>query len=146
MDDNSSSAFSYDEFSVESETSRGGLCVKGKRGETKIKSGLFTIKRRFDGKMKKIYLFNTADCRNSQMLNAVTGMPYNDPDVKYLLGSVHEDSIFKVKFLTRENKMPGIVLCFDSPEQYERHLNCTLQQKTKEEWEYKNLNYRVSMR
>lgn len=146
MDDNSSSAISYDEFSLESEASLGGLCNKGKRGETKVKSGLFTVLRKIEGKMKRVHLFNTADHRNSQMLNAVTGIPYNDEDNrfdKFRLGSEHEDSIFKVKFLTRENRMPGLVLCYDSPEQYERHLSCTVKENIKADWEDKNLKYRI---
>jgi hypothetical protein len=150
MDDDSSSAYSNEQYSVASEASRGGLCDKGKRGETRIRSGLFTIKRRCEtGKMKKIHLFNTEDRQNSQIINAVTGIPYNDESndsIKFRLGSEHENSIFKVKYLTRENRMPGLVLCYDSPEQYERHVFCTLPQAIKTAWEEKHLYYRISMR
>ena len=146
MDDNSSSTMSYDEETIESELS-GGVCKKGRRGEPKVKSGLFIIKRRNEGKLKRIYLFNTADFRNSQMINAVTGMPYREEGVKtkFVLGTEHENSIFKVKFLTRENKMPGLILCYDSPEQYERHTFCTINEKIKTEWNDKNLRYRQNM-
>ena len=150
MDDNSSTSYTMESSSVETELT-GGVCKKGKRGEPKIKSGVYTIRRRdkTDGRMKNIQLFNTADYQNTTMVNAVTGIPYNDEGEnwrKFKMGSEHEDSIFKVKFLTRENNIPGLVLCYDSPEQYERHTFCTISQKIKDDWENKNLYYRVAQR
>jgi hypothetical protein len=143
MDDNSSSAFSFDdEPSLQSEMT-GGVCRKGKRGEPKVKSGVFIIKRKQEGKTKKVHLFNTADYRNSRMVNAVTGIPYSDEGIKFMMGSEHEDSIFKVRFVTRENNIPGLVLCYDNPEQYESHTFCTLNDKIKKAWEDKNLEYRL---
>ena len=146
MDDNSSTAFSSDdEPSIQSEMT-GGVCRKGKRGEPKVKSGIFTIKRKQDGKTKKIHLFNTADYRNSYMVNAVTGIPYSDEGTnskKFMMGSEHEDSIFKVRFVTRESNIPGLVLCYDNPEQYEAHTFCKLNEHIKKDWEDKNLEYRV---
>ena len=143
MDDSISSSFySSEDFSIESEELTGGVCRKGKRGEPKIKSSIYTIKRRKEGIMEKIYLFNTAECRNSILINAVTGMPYHEEGVKFTVGSVHEDSIFKVKFVTRERNIPGLLLCYDSPEQYERHTCSTLHENIKRSWEEKNLHYR----
>ena len=146
MDDNSSSAISFDELSIESELS-GGVCRKGKRAEPRVKSGVYAIKRKHEGRMKRVHLYNTADCRNSRMVNAVTGIPYNEEGAswKFTVGSIHEDSIFKVKFVTRENKMPGLLLCYDSPEQYERHTFCTINENIKKKWEDKNLEYRLDM-
>ena len=150
MDETSSTSYSMDDSTVETELT-GGVCKKGKRGEPQIKSGIYTIRRidPSDGKMKNIHLFNTSDYRNTKMVNAVTGIPYNDEGEnrrKYKMGSEHEDSIFKVKFLTRENDIPGIVLCYDSPEQYERHTFCTINQDIKSAWEEKNLYYRISQK
>lgn len=152
MDENSSTTFTFEDHSIESEMT-GGVCKKGKRGEPKIKSGMYTIRRKdtTDGKMKRVYLFNTSDYRNTTIVNAVTGIPYNEEGEnvnwkKIKMGSKHEDSIFKVKFLTKENNIPGLVLCYDSPEQYERHTFCTISQEIKNDWEEKNLYYRQSIR
>jgi hypothetical protein len=150
MDENSSTTYTMDDHSIETEMT-GGVCKKGKRGEPKIKSGMYTIMRRdkTDGRLKRIHLFNTADYRNTHMVNAVTGIPYNEEGEtrrKFKMGSEHEDSVFKVKFVTRENKIPGLVLCYDSPEQYERHTFCTISQDTKNAWEDKNLYYRIDQR
>ena len=147
MDDNSSSAASYDEISLDTEIS-GGVCVKGKRGEPKVKSGVFTIKRKNnEGKKKAINLFNTADYRNTALVNAVTGIPYYHAESrrKYTIGSEHEDSIFKVRFVTRENGIPGLVLCYDSPEQYENHTFCTVNEDIKSAWDEKNHAYHRRM-
>jgi hypothetical protein len=147
MDDNSSSAMSYDEISLDTEIS-GGICVKGKRGEPKVKSGVFTIKRKnHEGRTKSVNLFNTADYRNTGLVNAVTGLPYYHDETrrKFTIGSEHEDSIFKVRFVTRENKIPGLVLCYDSPEQYENHIFCTVNQNIKSSWEDKNQSYHRRM-
>jgi hypothetical protein len=151
MDENSSTTYTFDDSqSIETELT-GGVCKKGKRGEPKIKSGMYTIRRRdkTDGKMKRVHLFNTSDYRNTYMVNAVTGIPYNGEGEtwkKFKMGSQHEDSIFKVKFLTREHNIPGLVLCYDSPEQYERHTLCTISQEIKNNWEEKNLYYRQSQK
>jgi hypothetical protein len=110
----------------------------------KLKAGVYTIKRRMDGCMKKINLFNTAESLNALIINAVTGIPYyNDGgEIKYRIGSAQENDVFKVKFLTGENKIPGILLCYDSPEQYERHTVCTLDDRLKRRWHENNAQYR----
>jgi hypothetical protein len=110
----------------------------------KTKAGLHTIKRRINGRMKKITLFNTAETINSVLINAITGIPYyNDGGkLKYRVGTAQEHDVFKVKFLTGENNVPGIVLCYDSPEQYERHLMCKLDDSIKQKWHNKNCEYK----
>jgi hypothetical protein len=110
----------------------------------KLRAGVYTIKRRIDGRIKKINLFNTSESLNALIINAVTGIPYyNDGgDIKYRIGSAQENDVFKVKFITGENKIPGILLCYDNPEQYERHTVCTLDDKLKRSWHENNALYR----
>lgn len=110
----------------------------------KVRAGVHTIKRRLNGRMKKIHLFNTAESINSLLVNAITGIPYyNDGgDLKYKVGTAQEYDVFKVKFLTGENNIPGILLCYDSPEQYERHLMCKLDDRIRRKWHSKNAEYK----
>jgi hypothetical protein len=119
--------------------------------ETIVKSGVYSIKRRKDMRTVRVYLYNTAEHRNAPIVNAVTGIQYRseEEDVwnpnSYIpnpkIGSAQEDSLFKVKFVTRENKLPGLLLFYDSPEQYERHTESTLCEKIKKYWHDKRAGY-----
>jgi len=89
-----------------------------------------------DGSVKrqtiKIHLYNTAMSTGSRIVNAVTGYSYsNNGKLKYTVGSSQEDDLFKVRFNTFQEKVPGITLFFDSPEQYERHLGKTVNESIK---------------
>lgn len=152
MTDNQSCASSY--FGSEYEPSvytRDTTVSKSKQDKMKeqddkkkVKAGMYTIKRRVDGRMKKINLFNTAESLNSLIINAITGIPYyNDGgELKYKIGTAQEHDVFKVKFITGENGIPGILLCYDSPEQYERHTVCKLSDDIKQKWHEKNMQYK----
>lgn len=88
------------------------------------RSSVYTIKRKINGKMKKINLFNTTTTANSPIVNAITGFPFGSiGEKKYLVGSSMQDDLFKVRFLTRENGIPGLTLFYETPEHYERHTN-----------------------
>jgi len=112
---------------------------------------VYTITRIVEDKDKKvkkqIKLHNTPQFLHSHMINAVTGIPYyNDKkSIRYILGTEQEDDIFKVKFLSGENKIPPILLCYDSPEQYEKHTQCVVSSSVKELWHNKNMIYRRKM-
>jgi hypothetical protein len=107
----------------------------------------YTIYRRVDGKQKQINLHNTPQYLHSQMINAVSGIPYyNDKGaVRYILGTEQEDDVFSVKFMSGENNIPPILLCYDSPEQYEKHTQTTVSDSIKDLWRKKNAKYRQKM-
>ena len=115
--------------------------AKGFRLEAKS----YTIKRKIDGKSKNILLFPTEEHINAHMFNAVTGIPYyNDGGpIRYTIGTFQEDDVFKVKFISGENGVPPCMLCYDSPEQYEKHTQISLKQNVKEKWYTKNQAYRL---
>jgi hypothetical protein len=82
---------------------------------------------------KKIRLYNSSVYTNSPIINAVSGLAYHtDGNQKYKVGSVQEDGLFKVRFLTRESNLPGMTLFYDSPDQYERHLGVIVNDNIKQ--------------
>ena len=105
--------------------------VKGKKFSPPDKKGntasVHTITRFMTNNgvnvMKKIRLYNSSINTNAPIINAMTGLAYyTDGNVRYKVGSSQEDELFKVRFLTREENLPGLTLFYDSPDQYERHL------------------------
>jgi len=114
---------------------------------------VYTITRKVEDKekqmkvKKQIKLYNTPQYLHSHIINAVTGIPYyNDKkSVRYILGTEQEDDVFMVKFLSGENNIPPILLCYDSPEQYEKHTQCVVNNSIKELWHNKNMAYRRKM-
>ena len=102
----------------------------------------FRMVNRKIGRRKKIKLcyFTTSFVPNSKIVNAITGFSYRDedPKIKYLVGSIQEDLLFKVSISNGENKQGPVLLFYDSPEQYERHQKMTLPQSLKEKWQEKN--------
>lgn len=93
-------------------------------------------------RMKKIKLFNSSLYTNSPIINAVTGLAYyREGFLKYKIGSVHEDDLFKVRFLTHEGDLPALTLFYDSPDQYERHLGCIVNKNIKEKCNLRQKKY-----
>jgi hypothetical protein len=80
-----------------------------------------------DGKMKKLLLFGCGDV-GTTIRNAVTGEKYYGHKV----GSKSEDIYFKARLCTGEfgNDVP--MLFYDSAEQYEKHMNCFVDQSIKD--------------
>lgn len=111
--------------------SRSSRNVRNKKEE--VKASMYFIHRKIDKhKKKKINIFNTSIQINSHIINATTGFPCVDENMKYYsVGSKEEHLFFKVKFVSGENNIPGITLFYDGPEQYERHMNTTLSESTK---------------
>jgi hypothetical protein len=149
MDDSSTEINSYShsvyEESIASESTHHN---HNNIGGNSFEPNCYRLKRKIDGKQKKILLFPSQEHVNAHMINAITGIPYYNDDgpYQYKIGSVQEDDVFKVKFLTGENKIPPITLCYDSPEQYEKHLSNTVDGGIKEKWYRKNQAYKMRMK
>ena len=94
--------------------------------------GCFQIKRKnADRKIKNITVYASGS-QGTTIRNACTGIKI----AGYKVGSVDEDFLFSVIISCSE--IPGrrepLVLFYDSPEQYERHLFSIIQQHEKREW------------
>jgi hypothetical protein len=112
------------------------------------KPGMYTIKRistreiinkdRTISKQKytkKINIFETSTQPGKPIVNGATGYPFQDEKLNiYRVGSKNEFLLFKVKYAALECKIPPCILFFDNPEQYERHMSCTLDVETKKRW------------
>jgi hypothetical protein len=78
--------------------------------------------------------FATKNLSGKRLRNAVTGIPED-----YLVGRWEEDLFFTVIFaMGIFGKNPyGTLLCYDSPEQYEKHFMVTVSTEVKEKWRKK---------
>ena len=86
----------------------------------------------------KVSVFETFPITGKYIMNAVTGIPYTkDDNLFYRCGSSDEDDLFKIKDVSKGRN--GIILFYDSPEQYERHMHVTLNKETKEKWHLRNI-------
>jgi hypothetical protein len=110
----------------------------------------FRLVNRKIGKRKKCQIgyFITSFIPNSKIVNAITGFTYRDedPKIKYLVGSIQEDLLFKVSISNGENKQGPVLLFYDSPEQFEKHQYVTLNQSIKEKWLNQKMQYIISKR
>lgn len=145
-DDNQSITFSVDTSYEPTVVSNSACSVNSKKNRNKkedVKPSVYFIYRKIDkNKRKKINIFNTSIQINSHIINATTGFPCVDDNMKYyVVGSKEEDLFFKVKFVSGENNIPGITLFYDSPEQYERHMNTPLSEGTKNQYYEKRNNF-----
>jgi hypothetical protein len=127
------------------------------------KPGMYTIKRlsvrevynKRDGSImeekytKKIDIFETSTQPGKIILNAATGYPFQDEMLTpYRVGTKNEFLLFKVKYAALENKIPPCTLYFASPEQYERHMACTLDLSIKQKWNdrYNDINFKLNQK
>ena len=78
------------------------------------------------GKSKKINVFSSGS-QGSIIRNAVTGERYPEHKV----GSIHEDNYYKVKISTNNFSNESGVFFYSSVDQFERHMECVVDQKTK---------------
>ena len=137
--DDSDSYFELSQYepSICSEDRKSVHTTESQKERRANKASVYTIKRMIkignQFKRKQIKLFNTSTNINSPIINAVSGYNYRSdhPNIKYRVGSAQEDDLFKVRFLTRENNIPGITLFYDNPEQYERHQHVVLDTELK---------------
>jgi hypothetical protein len=126
------------------------------------KPGMYTIKRvstrevinkdRSISKQKytkKIHIFETSTQPSKIIVNGATGYPFQDERLNpYRVGSKEEFLLFKVKYAGLESKVPPCTLFFDNPEQYERHMSCTLDVEIKKKWNerYLEMSQRIAQR
>jgi alpha-acetolactate decarboxylase len=107
-----------------------------------------TVYIKVKGKKVKIKIHETIQHPNAKIINAVTGIPvYDDDDTKYkyVVGSRQEDDLFKVKMVSGVNGK-GVLLFYESPEQYEKHFACTVNEDIKKKWNDKSTRYRNQVR
>lgn len=102
-----------------------------------VDRGEYKIHRIIKNKRVPIMIFTTCCTPGCHIRNAQTGIFEN-----FLVGNYTEDLFFKVSICTGElGKNPyGKHLFYHSPEDYERHFDTTVPQKTKKEWMEKFLS------
>jgi hypothetical protein len=139
------------DYSVDSETIHTDTSFYNKINLQTINNNknFILVTRKIDRRKKtEIGYFATYDTPNSKIVNAITGLRYRDedPKLKILVGSIHEDMLFKVRISNGENKNNPVLLFYDSPEQFEKHQYTLINQKTKETWLNKRMQYLYSIR
>jgi hypothetical protein len=124
-----------DQYSNGDSSSEVSVYQRGGRAKvTKIVSdtdpSFFKITRKGQyGAKISIGLFSSG-VQGTTIRNAVTGARYPGA----LVGSQAEDLYYKVALCTGETKMERPTLFYDNPEQYERHMHCTVPESCKKPW------------
>ena len=105
-------------------------------------SGLFRISRKIQEQKKRhIIVMYSSGCHGTVIRNAVTGIRVSG----HIVGSKAEDLFFKVKFSTGETGLNTVTLFYDSPEQYEKHMNDVIKSTTKQPWHDRVQTARIGM-
>ena len=100
-----------------------------------VDKGFHKFIKEVDGKLLKIGFYETNITPGSLIRSAVTGNRFE----KFLVGSYIEDLFFKVCNTTIETGKRGpLFMFFDSPEDFEKHFRCTVNNETKVKWRIKN--------
>jgi hypothetical protein len=105
----------------------------------KMDKGYHKVYRRVEGKKKSVEIYSTSIFPRSKIRGAIGGSYY--PSFK--VGTRDENLFFKIAMATGECKDNNIFF-FDTPEQYEKHMNTTLDQSIKEKWYEKFNDERIS--
>jgi len=95
--------------------------------------GFHKIPRTANGKTTYIQCYSTSSTPGVPIRNAVTGVRQQG----YTVGSKKEFLFFKVTYTglrTKRTENEPCILFFDTPEQYERHMNTTLDSEIKSKW------------
>ena len=82
---------------------------------------------------RRVSIFETNTNTGSTIINAMTGVPYCSDNKRYRIGSSLEYHLFKVKDVCGKS----MLLFYDSPSQYERHLNAQLNSSIHEKWNFR---------
>ena len=90
-------------------------------------------------KKKSVEIYSTSVFPRSKIRGAIGGAYY--PSFK--VGTMDENLFFKIAMSTGECRDNNIFF-FDTPEQYEKHMNTTLDQPIKERWYEKFNEERIS--
>ena len=85
-------------------------------------------------KKNKLEYFATSDIPGNTIRNAVTGI--SEYNMKVGTGMI-EDQFYKVKYAGNDSGNSLDTLYYDSPEQFERHMNCRLNTEKKTNWQIK---------
>ena len=88
------------------------------------------IARKVNGKKTEIGIFCTSNTPGTIIRDAIQGSICKP----FRVGCKDEDLFFKVKISTGEVGTDSETFFFDSPEQYERHLQEMISQPIKEKW------------
>ena len=90
-----------------------------------------------EGKNKtKIEAYSTSFIPGTMIRDAITGHRYS----QYRVGSNREDLFFKVREVTGQFDKEPLLLYYDSPEQYERHMDHVVSNTIKQRWTDKFAN------
>jgi len=101
--------------------------------------GFHLIKRQSkDKKSHNVEIFVSGD-QGSTIRNAISGSYYHG----HRVGSKQEDLYFKVSISTGELGRESVVLFYDTPEQYERHMYVTVEPESKQAWLEKQMNVKL---
>jgi hypothetical protein len=139
------------DYSVDTETIGTEITYYNKTNVNTINNNknFILAKRKIDNRKKtEIGYFTTSYIPKSKIVNAITGLKYRDedPKLKILVGSIHEDLLFKARISNGGNNQEPVLLFYDSPEQFEKHQYILLNQKLKEAWLNKRIQYLYSKR
>jgi hypothetical protein len=86
--------------------------------------------------MTNIELYSGSHCSGAPIRNAITGVRFP----QYKVGSKDEYLFFKVGIATGEKGLrENSTFFFDNPEQYERHMHCTVETSVKSSWTERNM-------
>ena len=85
-------------------------------------------------KKNKLEFFATSIIPGNTIRNAVTGIPEYNMKVGNCMA---EDQFFKIKFAGNDCGNCPDTLYYDSPEQFERHMNCRMKTVNKKKWQEK---------
>ena len=101
--------------------------------------GFHLIKRQSkDKKSHNVEIFVSGD-QGSTIRNAISGSYCHG----HRVGSKQEDLYFKVSISTCELGRESVVLFYDTPEQYERHMYVTVEPESKQAWLEKQMNVKL---
>ena len=96
----------------------------------KIDNGYHKLKMGKTEKLSGIEVYSTNSTPGTMIRDAITGARFES----YKVGSKNEHLFFKVGMAAGHTESGNIILFFDSPEQYEKHMKTTVSQSIKETW------------
>jgi hypothetical protein len=123
---------SVDDFSESASSVSNELGKKQRKMLEEIKKmdkGYHKVDRKVDNKKRSIEFYSTSIFPGSKIRGAIGGSYYHG----FKVGSKDEDMFFKIAMSTGECKDNNICF-FDTPEQFEKHMHCTVAEADKEKW------------
>jgi hypothetical protein len=106
-----------------------------------IDKGYNKISINVNGKKTSCELYSTSSTPGVLIRDAITGARLQG----YRVGSTTEYLFFKVRYTGLGCKDNNIILFYDSPEHYERHMHTTIDSETKLKWLNKSLEIRKEL-